>query len=46
MGPTNALFTINESRVRHYRLSLKGGEEEKSPYRQYHIKYLIIVLDG
>ena len=23
---------INESRVRHYRLSLKGGEEEKSPY--------------
>jgi hypothetical protein len=35
----------NESRVRHYRLSLKGGEEEKSPYNQYHSKSWIIVLD-
>jgi hypothetical protein len=26
------LSLINESRVRHCRLSLKGGEEEKSPY--------------
>jgi hypothetical protein len=28
----NGLSLTNESRVRHYRLSLKGGEEEKSPY--------------
>jgi hypothetical protein len=32
------LSLTNESRVRHCRLSLKGGEEEKSPYNAYLIK--------
>jgi len=33
------LYITNESRVRHCRLSLKGGEEEeKSPYNEYLIK--------
>ncbi len=40
------LLKINESRVRHYRLSLKGGEEEKSPYDLHHIKSWSNVLDG
>jgi ABC-type glutathione transport system ATPase component len=35
-----------ESRVRHSRLSLKGGEEEKSPFDPYNIRYFFSLLDA
>jgi hypothetical protein len=41
-----SLSIINESRVRHYRLSLKGGEEEKSPYNIHNIKHWSLMLDA
>jgi hypothetical protein len=46
LGNLSHLHLKNESRVRHCRLSLKGGEEEKSPYTSYLSRELLFVLDG